>query len=103
MKSIIAALAMLTSTPFILQAKQPVSQGSITGSIQFSGKISAPTCEVARTGGQYISSCYRETAAKTNEFIHMPLDNMTSELMSPPTRERVANHPSLQRITLTYN
>lgn len=103
MKSIIVALVMLTFTPFLLQAKQHVSHNSITGSIQFSGKISAPTCEVTRAGGQYISNCYRETAANTHEFIQMPLDNMASELMSPPIRERVANHPSLQRITMTYN
>ncbi|MGL5387994.1 MAG: hypothetical protein ACRDCA_19375 [Serratia sp. (in: enterobacteria)] len=103
MKYIIATLAMLTAAPFLLHAKHNVSNSAMTGSIQFSGKISAPTCEIARSGGQYISNCYRETAAKTNEFIQMPLDNMGSELMSPPVSEMVANQPSLQRITLSYN
>ncbi|HGM5489404.1 TPA: hypothetical protein ACKP1B_005440 [Serratia fonticola] len=103
MKYIIAALAMLTVAPFLIHAKHDVTSDSMAGSIQFSGKINAPTCEIARSGGQYISSCYRETAARTNEFIQMPLDNMGSELMSPPVSEMVANHPSLQRITLSYN
>lgn len=103
MKYIIAALAMLTVAPFLLHAKHDVTNNSMTGSIQFSGRISAPTCEIASSGGQYISSCYRETAAKTNEFIQMPIDDMGSELMSPPVSEMVDNHPSLQRITLSYN
>ncbi|CAI0916888.1 hypothetical protein [Serratia fonticola] len=103
MKSIITALAMLAALPLSAHSKQEVSHNTISGSIQFSGKISAPTCEISRNDGQYISSCYRETAFNTNEFIQMPLDNMGSELMGKPIRESVFNDPSLQRITLIYN
>lgn len=103
MKSIITVLAMLALSPLSLHAKQSVNSNPTSGSIQFSGKISAPTCEIAHNGGQYISSCYRETAANNNAFIQMPLDNMGSELMGNPVRETVFNDPSLQRITLIYN
>ncbi|CAM4299163.1 hypothetical protein [Serratia silvae] len=103
MKSIITALAILAALPLPAHSKQEVSHKTISGSIQFSGKISAPTCEITRNGGQYTSSCYRETAVNTNEFIQMPLDDMGSELMGKPVRESVFNDPSLQRITLIYN
>lgn len=104
MNPIIVALAVLMALPLVLHAKQSVNQEYSTGSVHFSGKISAPTCAISRNNsGQYISTCYRETAASTNEFIRMPLDGMTSELMTSPIRERVLNNPSMQRITLVYN
>jgi len=103
MKSIITALVILVALPLTSHSKQEVIHRKLSGSIQFSGKISAPTCEIARIDGQYISSCYRETALNTNKFIQMPLDNMGSELMGKPIRESVFNDPSLQRITLIYN
>lgn len=104
MNPIIVALTVLFVLPLTLHAKQSISTPASTGSVSFSGKISAPTCTIlSGNSGQYISSCYRETAGNTNEFIQMPLDKMTSELMVSPIREPVFNNPSLQRITLIYN
>ncbi|WP_431222398.1 hypothetical protein ACQ86O_18980 [Serratia sp. L9] len=104
MNPIIVALTVLFALPLTLHAKQAVSTAPPTGGVSFSGKISAPTCTVSPdSSGQYISTCYRETARKTNAFIQMPLDKMTSELMVSPIREIVFNNPSLQRITLIYN
>ncbi len=104
MNVLIAALAVLMTLPLSLHAKQSVTQKNTTGSIHFTGKISAPTCTISRSiNGQHISTCYRETARNTNKFIKMPLDEMTSELMMEPIREMVLNDPSMQRITLIYN
>ncbi|TQI80604.1 hypothetical protein FHU10_4522 [Serratia fonticola] len=104
MNSIILALTVLMALPFVLHAKQSVSQESVSGRVNFSGKITSSTCTILRKqSGNHLSTCYRKTSKNTNEFVTMALDNMASELMTPPIRETVKNNPSLQRITLIYN
>ncbi|MGQ8775348.1 hypothetical protein ACUTQ5_13195 [Serratia sp. NA_112.1] len=90
------ALALLAFLPAPLQAVQG-------GTIHFTGKIAAPTCEISHNNGKLISSCYREISDETFGFITRPLEMMSSELVSSATTELVNNNSSLKRVTVSYN
>jgi type 1 fimbria pilin len=96
MKNSIMVLVLLALLPATLQAAQG-------GTVHFTGKIAAPTCEISHNKGKLISSCYREISDKTFGFITMPIEKMSSELVSSATTELVNNNSSLQRVTISYN
>ncbi|AEF45697.1 hypothetical protein SerAS12_2575 [Serratia sp. AS12] len=103
MSHLLIALALLALLPATLHAAQKASGISISGTLSFAGKIATPTCEIRRDNGQFISSCYRETAGSGFGYIAMPLSAMSSELISDATIEKVNNNPVMQRVTLSYN
>lgn len=97
------ALVLFALLPATLHAAQEASKSSASGTLYFAGKIAAPTCEIRRDSGQFVSSCYRETAGSGFGYIDMPLSAMSSELISDATIEKVNNNPAMQRVTLSYN
>lgn len=103
MKSAIIALAVLALLPATLQAAQGLSSHAASGTIHFAGKIAAPTCEISRDNGKFISSCYREISGKTFGYITTSVDKMSSELVSPATTEIINNNPLHKRVTMSYN
>ncbi|SMB36436.1 hypothetical protein [Serratia proteamaculans] len=103
MKNSIMALVLLALLPATLQAAQSPNSREASGTIRFSGKIAAPTCEINRDNGKFISSCYRENRDKTFGYITTSVDEMSSELVSPATTEIINNNPLHKRVTISYN
>lgn len=103
MKNSIMACVLLAFLPATLQAAHDPSNHGASGTLRFSGKIAAPTCEINRANGKFISSCYREIREKTFGYITTSVDEMSSELVAPATTEIINNNPLHKRMTISYN
>ncbi|CAI0884830.1 hypothetical protein [Serratia quinivorans] len=102
MKSSRIALALLVLLPATLQAAQGHNSRVASGTIRFTGEITAPACTIKHQNEGIISNCFGINSAHSNAPVTTSLNNMPPELVSSVTTEMINNNEKLKNITISY-
>ncbi|CAI0829222.1 hypothetical protein FCL49_01585 [Serratia proteamaculans] len=96
------ALVLLALLPATLQAAQSPSGRVASGTIRFTGEITAPACTIKHQNEGIISNCYGVNSAHSNALVTTSLKNMPPELVSSVTTEMINNNENLKNVTISY-
>ncbi|TFZ50688.1 hypothetical protein E5C26_13140 [Serratia proteamaculans] len=102
MKNSIMALVLLALLPATLQAAQGPSTHVASGTIRFTGEITAPACSIKHQNEGIISNCFGINSAHSNGLVTTSLNNMPPELVSSVITEVINNNEKLKNITISY-
>jgi hypothetical protein len=102
MKFYLIALGILASTSFTLQAAKTTGSPVASGTLHFTGSITAPACAISRQADRLLSNCFDRLTDNNSGYVSRPLEAMPFELVSSVTSEEVNNNPNMKRVIVSY-
>ncbi|MEX3239069.1 hypothetical protein [Serratia quinivorans] len=96
------ALVLLALLPATLQAAQGYNSRVASGTIRFTGEITAPACSIKHLNEGIVSNCSGITLANGKSPGISSLNNMSPELVSNVTTEIINNNEKLKNIIISY-